>query len=315
MKIYMILIPVLLVVYFLTLDNSLQDMEVNELSQAQYEEVSDIVEDSEQDEEQEILVKLSFNGSDLSMNIDDYVLGVVACEVPASFNFEALKAMAVAVRTFYLYKINNAKSYVATNTDQCFNSVEDMKNKWGSDYQKYYDILLEAVNSTKNQYVSYEGDIIESFYFSMSNGMTENVSNVFSESRSYLVSVDSYWDKNLSSFTKEVTFSKTEFLDKLGLDSVEQIKLGEISRSESGRVDKIIINNKEFKGTDVRKKLAIRSTDFDIDISGSEVKVTTRGYGHGVGMSQYGANEMAKLGYTYEEILAHYYKGTELKSI
>ena len=307
MKKYFIIIPTLLLVYFLTLGEKTLDIKDNDDPLS----LNDVIGFDYKDDN---LVSVSYNGDNLKMGVDDYVIHVLACEMPASFNVEALKAGAVAARTFYLYKIEHNPSYVATTTDQCFSSDEDMKKKWSGSYDKFYNIVKDAVESTSGEFISYDGSVIESFYFSMSNGYTEDVQNVFSESKPYLVGVQSSWDVNLSSYEKSVTFSKSDFLSKLGIDYNDEIIYEILSRSESSRVNEILVNGIKFKGTDFRKKLNLRSTDFDIDIK-EDVVITTRGYGHGVGLSQYGANEMAKLGYSYKDILKHYYTGVEISTL
>lgn len=312
MKKYLFIIPVLLIIYFCTLDYQ-EEFDNNLLSQ-------DSINNSKELENKELEnsskpVKVSYNGENLTMDVDDYVLGVLACEMPASFNEEALKAGAVVARTFYFYKLLNNDAYVAKTTDQCFINELEMREKWKDDFDKYYNILKNIVNDTSGEFVSYNGDIIESFYFSMSNGYTENVENVFGASRPYLVSVDSSWDKGLNSYQKEEYFTKSEFLDKLGLEDSSDINIDIISKNESGRINTIKVNGKVFKGTDFRKKLGIRSTDAVVEVLENKVKIVTKGYGHGVGLSQYGANEMAKLGYNYKDIIKHYYVGTEISKL
>ena len=190
-----------------------------------------------------------------------------------------------------------------------------MKNKWNDDYDKFYNTIKDAVIDTSGEFISYDGNVIESFYFSMSNGYTEDIQNVFSESKPYLVSVESSWDLNLANFEKSVTFSINDFLTKLGLDNIGDVKYNILSKSNSGRIKEILINDIIFEGTDFRKKLGLRSTDFDVNFQEGNVVITTRGYGHGVGLSQYGANEMAKLGYNYKEILKYYYTGVEISTL
>ena len=309
MKKYFVIIPVLFLVYVFSLfynndiikDDTKVGVKDNDINPSH-----DIIEKDQ-------LVAVSYNGENLSMSLDDYVVGVLACEMPASFNSEALKAGAVAARTFYLFKIQNNSSYVASSNDQCFIDEAQMRAKWSNSYDKYISVIKNAVNDTMGQYITYEGSVIQAFYFSMSNGYTENIENVFSEERPYLVSVPSTWDKELSSYEKTLSFSISDFLHKLELSGSE-VNIGDINRSESNRVNTIYINDVLFKGTDFRKKLSIRSTDFDIILEEDNVVITTRGYGHGVGLSQYGANEMAKLGYSYEDILKHYYKGVHISS-
>lgn len=314
MKKYFVIIPVLFIAYFMTLNYG---EDYKEEKKEVKEEVKNEVKNKERHINSNIegAVSVFYENENYQMDIEDYVVGVLACEMPASFNGDALKAGAVAIRTFYVYKKLHYNDYVASNTDQCYIDKNSMENKWGDNYEKYYNIIREAVFSTKNEVLSYNSEVIQSFYFSLSNGYTENLENVFSEARPYLVSVSSLWDKNVSSYFNSISLSKSDFLSKLGLPYSKEIIVKVLSKSESGRINSILINDVEFKGVNVRKLLSIRSTDFDIEVSEDEVKVVTRGYGHGVGMSQYGANEMAKLGYTYEEILKHYYSGVDISLI
>ena len=258
-------------------------------------------------------VDINYNDKIQSINFEDYVIGVVACEMPASFNMEALKAMAVAARTFALYKITTNKNYVLSTTtkDQCYISKSKMKKNWKNEYNKNYNKILNAVKSTNNEYMTYNNKVIISFYFSISNGYTENCENVFTQKLHYLRSVDSSWDKEYSYKKKTVKFSEKDLLNKLGIksDSIKSIK---IDRSKTSRINKIVINNKSYKGTVFRKLLGLRSTDFDIKRKNGLVYISTLGYGHGVGMSQYGANAMAKKGYKYDEILKYYYTGIKI---
>jgi len=327
MKKYIIIIPVLLVFYFITLgfkeknlvndtDNGVAvNIDSNHVEEGNTDNIvheDDVSSDNKVVKEKSVTV--SYNGENINISIDDYVLGVVACEVPALFDDEALKAMSVVARTFYLYKDSKSSSYVANNNDQCFNGESAMHEKWGTNYQKYYEIIKKAVDETAGEFITYNGELAQTFYFSLSNGKTENLENVFSEKRPYLVSVDSSWDKNVSSYEKTVDFTLLEFLNKLGLEKSESVVVDIVSRTESGRVESVRVNDVEFKGTEFRKKLGLRSADFDVYLS-NKISITTRGYGHGVGMSQYGANEMAKQGFTYKDIIMYYYKGVEISTL
>ena len=258
-------------------------------------------------------VDIIYNDEVSNIDLEDYVLGVVACEMPASFDIEALKAMAVAARTFALYKVTTNSNYKLSTTtkDQCYISVDRMKDRWKGSFDKNYNKIKSAVKSTDNQYMTYNDKVIIAFYFSISNGFTENCENVFSQKLDYLKSVDSSWDKEYSYKEKTIKISVNEFLNKLGINSskIDNIK---IDRSDTNRIKTITINNKVFKGTKVRSLLGLRSTDFDVEINNDEVSITTRGYGHGVGLSQYGANAMAKKGYKYDEILKYYYTGIDI---
>lgn len=263
-----------------------------------------------------IKVKDSKNGKISELSLEDYIVGVVAAEMPASFNPEALKAQAVASRTYAIYKISSSKSdydVVTDVTNQSYISREDMQKKWGSDFNKYYEKIKNAVKETNNLILKYNGEVIEAYYFSMSNGYTEKSSLVFSEDRDYLQSVESNYETNLNNFKAVKKFTKSEFCKKLNIDCAN-IKIGKIERSSTNRVNNITINGVTFKGTNFRKLLNLRSTDFTIVVN-DEVEITTKGYGHGVGMSQYGANGMASNGSNYEEILSYYYKNVQISSI
>lgn len=263
-----------------------------------------------------VTVKDVDSNEETNLDLEEYVVGVVAGEMPASFEIEALKAQAIAARSYALSKIETStESYdlVTDITNQVYITTEDMQEKWGEDYDFYYDKIKNAVSATKNLVMEYEGDVISAYYFAMSNGATEDVSLVFGESRDYLKSVDSSWDESVKNFSVTTTFTKEEFCSKLSIDC-SNITIGAIDRSSTNRVNTIVINDKEFKGTTLRALLGLRSTDFTIDIS-DDIKITTKGYGHGVGMSQYGANEMAKNGASYEEILNHYYKDIDIVEI
>ena len=265
----------------------------------------------EAEKENTINVNAIIGDNIVSLNLEEYVKGVVACEVPASFDSEALKAMSVAARTFALYKISKGKSIKTTVSDQCYIDNDKMKSKWKSNYNKYYTKISNAVNDTKGEYMTYNDKVIIAFYFSISKGKTENVENVFSQKLDYLVSVDSSWDKKSNYNEKKIKIKVIDFLKKLNIkdNKIYDIK---IDRSSTNRVNNIKINNSNYKGTKFRSLLGLRSTDFNITYDNDFVYIHTVGYGHGVGMSQYGANYMAYDGYSYDEILKHYYTGIKI---
>lgn len=268
-------------------------------------------------ENPKITIKTEENNIE-QLNLEDYLVGVLAAEMPALFETEALKAQAVAARSYALYKINHStENYdVLTNvTNQSYITVEDMHKKWQDDFNTYYSKILNAVQTTKNEVLLYNKEIIEAFYFSMSNGKTEEARTVFQEDLPYIKSVDSSFETSLSNFQVSTTFQKQEFCEKLKLNCLNDLKIEILERSSSGRINKIKINNQEFLGTAIREKLSLRSTDFTIKQNNEEIIITTKGYGHGVGMSQYGANELAKKGYTYQDILKYYYQDIEIKKM
>ena len=246
--------------------------------------------------------------------LEEYIIGVVGAEMPASFNDEALKAQAVASRTYAIYKMNHSnKDYdvVTDISNQAYQTKDELKAKWQNEFDYYYNKVKKAVMDTKDEVMEYNGEVIIAYYFAMSNGKTEDSSLVFNEQKPYLKSTDSNWENsNLKNFSVTKKISLEEFKNILNIK--DPIIINNIIRSNTNRVLRITINNQEYYGTDIRKKLDLRSTDFNINIKDNMVYITTNGYGHGVGMSQYGANEMAKKGYGYEDILKHYYSNIEI---
>ena len=270
-------------------------------------------------EEKNIKIKDKENNIQ-KLNLEEYLIGVLAAEMPASFQEEALKAQAVAARSYAVYKIENSKNkeynILTDVTDQSYITKEEMKDKWQNDYELYYNKIKDAIYNTKNEVMYYQNEVIEAFYFSMSNGKTETALNVFQQDIPYIESVESKWDNDkIKNFevTKEIT--KKDFCLLLELSTCNSINTKILETSESNRVIKILINNKIFLGTEIRKKLNLRSTDFEIETQNENIMITTKGYGHGVGMSQYGANGMAEEGYTYKEILNYYYKDINIKKL
>lgn len=251
------------------------------------------------------------------LNMEDYIIGVVAAEMPVSFELEALKAQAVAARTFAVYKQEHTKTeydVIKGVQDQAYNTIEEMENKWQENFTENYMKIKSAVNSTKDEILTFQGSVIEAFYFSMSNGYTEKSELVFKEALPYITSVESTWDNDtINNYKVETSFSKEEFCHRLEI-SCDNIVIENIEKSDANRVLTISINGKTFTGVQVRTLLHLRSTDFDIRL-GEPIMITTRGSGHGVGMSQYGANGMAKEGHGYKDILNHYYQNVEILKI
>lgn len=255
-----------------------------------------------------------------SINLEDYLVGVVSGEVPVNFEEEALKAQAVAARTYALKQIENNKDkeYDVTDTvsSQVYKSEEDLKKRWGSEYEKNIEKIKSAVKSTEGEYVAYENSPIYAFFFSTSNGYTEDNKNVFGQDLPYLKTVDSSFDeKETSNFTVTKEFSLNEFYDKLNIPYSESLNITDEEKSEAGRVLKLKINGNIINGRNFQSKLNLRSADFTVEKENDKIKITTKGFGHGVGMSQYGANALAKQNKTYEEILKYYYTGTNLQKL
>ena len=250
--------------------------------------------------------------------LEEYVIGVVSGEMPASFSIEALKAQAVASRSYVLTKtVNNKKDYdvVDTTSNQVYLDDEDKKEKWKTSYDANLKKVTEAVKSTTGEVLIYNNEIVDAMFFSTSNGYTEDSVDVFNSNVPYLKSVSSKWDEIESpAFLSEVSVTKTEFLHNLGIKE-DYINIGNINKTNTGRVKTIKINNKNYDASEIRKAFNLKSTSFNIEVNNDKVKFSVKGFGHGVGMSQSGANGMAKESYKYKEILDHYYTNCKLKKL
>ena len=262
---------------------------------------------------------LKSDNSIINVDLEEYLIGVLAGEMPLSFEEEALKAQAVAARTYALKQMeqNKEMSYDVTDntSSQVYLSNDIHQNRWGDSYKEKYDKIKSIIDSTKGEYISYGDDIIYAFFFSTSNGYTEDNRNVFGMDLPYLRSVDSSFEEEETDIYRINTLTKEEFYSKLGIDFNEELCITDINRSESNRVLSLSINGISFKGRDFQKKLSLRSNDFIIEEKNNEIVITTKGFGHGVGMSQYGANALAKKNKTYKDILKYYYTGTEIKKL
>ena len=252
--------------------------------------------------------------------LEEYIVGVLAGEMPISFDIEALKAQAVASRSYALKRMeyNQDKEYDVVDSimNQVYLDSNYLKNTWGNSYVKNINKLRQAVNSTIDEYLEYDNKVVDAMFFSTSNGYTEDSNNIFNFDCAYLKSVESPWDKDVSAaYITTKIMNLTEFYKQLNIPYRKNLDIEIEKRSNTNRILLLKINDTEFKGMDVYNKLSLRSTDFEIELQGQTVSITTKGYGHGVGMSQYGALGMAKSGYTYDQILAHYYQNTTLTKL
>lgn len=259
------------------------------------------------------------NGEVETINLEDYLIGVVPSESPLYFEDEALKAQAVAARTYALKQMqNNQENYYDVTDDtysQVYSDIETLKNRWGEYFDENYNRIKNIVDSTKGQYVSYNGDVIYAFFFSTSNGYTEDNKDVFGADLPYLKVVDSSFDaEETDNFSVTITMSKEDFYNDLGIPYSDELVISDVVRTASNRVSSLYVNGNYFNGISFQYKLGLRSNDYQIVDKGN-IEITTKGFGHGVGLSQYGANALAKRNKNYEEILKYYYQGTELKKL
>ena len=265
-------------------------------------------------QEQQVTVYRS-NGSVITLSMSDYLIGVVGAEMPASFPLEALKAQAVVARTYALKRISSGQKLTDTVSTQAYKDNNQLRREWQGNFDTYYNKIKLAVTSTNNMTIKYNGTYIDAVYHSTSNGRTEDAGHVGGNSVPYLKSVESSWDKNASSYLRTEEKELSVLLTLLGIDLSDESSIEIVSRNASGRVSSIRIGNKNYSGVELRNLLGLRSADFDLEVQNNKVIITTRGYGHGVGMSQYGAKGMAENGYNYQQILRHYYQGINLSTI
>jgi len=284
---------------------------VDEKSKTQIKEKVKTEEKKDEESNKTFVTVYRSNGSIVKLELEEYLIGVVAAEMPASFNIEALKTQSILARTYALKANSSGKKLTDTTSTQVYKDNTQLKKLWGNNYNTYYNKIKKAVSETEGLTVKYNGTYIEAIYHSTSNGWTEDSVNVWGNSYPYLTSVESSYDKNVSGFKKTVSFNYSEISNKLGID-INKDSIIEYKKNDSNRVNFVSIDGNVFKGTEFRNKLNLRSTDFTIDLNDNSVSITTLGYVHGVGMSQYGANEMAKKGNNYKNIIYYYYKGISI---
>ena len=250
--------------------------------------------------------------------IEQYIEGVVSGEMPISFSDEALKAQAVVSRSYIMYQIlhnKNKKFDVYDSTkSQVYLDDNQRKKNWGKKYNTYKKKIHKIVELTNGLYVTYNGNVADTLFFSTSSGYTENSEEVFSSKLPYLKSVKSDWDKISPVFHEQNEYSIDDFCKMLHISTTSKPVIKVLSKTKAGRINKISINNKEFTGKNIVKVFGLRSANFTITIN-NNVIITTNGFGHGVGMSQYGAEGMARNGYKYNEIIKYYYKGVKIEKL
>ena len=261
-------------------------------------------------------------GGTTQMEMEDYVFHALSGEMFASYQPEALKAQACAIRTYVEYKIQHGGCSKYEGADVCtdhtsclaFSRDAEMEEKWGEKYSEYAEKMRKAATDTQGEIITYEEETINALFFSNAAGHTDDVQNVFGGNLEYLKGVESYETPDSFKYEEVVSFTKDEFFAKLR-EKYPDITEGEVeilSRDDSDRVQTVQIGLSELTGVEVRTALALNSANFTIVESGGDLVFDVKGYGHGVGLSQAGAEEMAKRGYDYKDILKHYYTGVEI---
>lgn len=269
---------------------------------------------TEENPEEKSLQVLMPDGAVCEMALENYVLGVVLGEMPASFETEALKAQAVVARTYALREKRHQNADICTDHTCCQAYCAPEAYTGGKNALKK---VRSAVLATAGEVVTYQGNLIEATYFSCSGGRTEDAVAVWGTDYPYLQAVDSPGEEQAAYYTDIQIFSASEFarLLQLPLTGDPESWIGTATYTEGGGIHTLTIGGKSFTGTELRSLLGLKSTAFSVAVEDSQILITTRGYGHRVGMSQYGADAMAALGSSWEEILAHYYRGTELTTL
>lgn len=263
------------------------------------------------------------------IDLEEYICNVVSSEMPANYELEALKAQAIVARTYTIYKVNNPKHDNADICDkstccQAWISKEDRLSKWKEDsIQENWDKIFTAVNDTKGKIITYNGEPINAFFHSNSGGTTEIASQVWGgQDFPYLQVVQTAGEEGYSQYNSKVTYTHEELIGKLkdkyndleiNFDLDDAIKI--LEYTESGRVKTIKFGNHNLSGVETRTILGLKSTNFEILNEEGKVSFVVKGYGHGVGMSQTGADSMAKEGKSAEDIINHFYKNVEIKDI
>lgn len=262
-------------------------------------------------------IRVKDNDEVKELAFEEYVLGVVLGEMPASFEEDALKAQAVATRTYTLRRVEKQSKHFEADicTDatccQAYLSKDDYLSTRGTEQD--YNKIKAAVSETRAQVLFYQGGLIEATYFSCSGGMTEDAVAVWGSEVPYLSSVASPGEDKSKNFQSTIVYEKDDFLRRLALQHTE-IDSNDIyiSYTSGGGVKEMRLLGATYSGTQVRQLLNLPSTAFSITVGDDDIIINTKGYGHRVGMSQYGADAMALNGSSYEEILSHYYQGTTL---
>ncbi len=261
---------------------------------------------------QKITILRTKTNTEETVTLRDYVIGVVSAEISPLYSEEAIKAQAVAAHTYALYQTShNVQLTDDYKKHQAYISPEEAREKWGDKYEIYSKKITSCTDEVINKVITYDGEIILPAFFALCGGQTENSADIWGGEKPYLVSVVSTGDTLSENLTSEVTVSKKDFEKFLSLE-IQDIPVINLDCTKAGAVKKFTINSKEFSGNEIQQTFNLKSNNFSVKYTDGKFIFTVTGNGHGVGMSQYGADFMARQGATYEEILKHYYSGVEI---
>ena len=324
MKLYSALYIAVAIVMLLTplVSVSFRTADINTESETGDAVISDVtaVVNAVPEKDDSISVFITADKSVDIMEMRDYIIGTVAAEVPASYETEAIKAQALAAITFaeYRKKLGGDKSIDGaivsddSSQHQGYISVNEMKNRWGEAFDVYYAKISDAVDEVIDEVITFDGEPIMAAYHAISSGKTESADVMWGDDVPYLQSVDSQWDEDSTRYESSVVISSDELAEMMNVD-ISDVYVKTKSTSPSGTVLEIEICSVAMTGMEVRELLGLRSPAFTVVKEDGEYIFTSKGYGHGVGMSQNGADCMAQDGYTYDEIIKHYYQGVEIE--
>lgn len=289
-------------------------------------------ENAEKDEKQTVKVFIKNENKVIEIDVKEYLLGVLAAEMPATYHEEALKAQAVTAYTYLLYKqaeqknnpdvtLNGADLSDDSSTHQGYITANARQEKWGDKTETYEKKLTEAIDAVSGKVITFEGKPIIAAFHAVNSGVTQSAKTVWGGEVAYLQSVTSVGDKLSPDCTKTVAFKATELsemltsLENCELSGAAENWIGKIETTSSGYVSDIEIGGETYSGLKVRDAIGLRSAVFTCEYKNGNFHFTTSGYGHGVGLSQYGADYMARQGSSWEEIIKHYYTGVEIENM
>lgn len=267
---------------------------------------------ADKDDKEYITVMSSSTGNTMKLEMREYLIGCVAAEMPPDYHEEALKAQAVVSYTYAQNIMDGSESFISDSPQmhQGYASRQDRLDNWGGDFEKNEQRIGSAVDEVMGWLVTYNGEAALTVYHSISAGQTQSAESLWGESYPYLQSVPGDGDKLSPDFISTASFTHDEFCQKLGISAENGKNPVENVETENGYVTSAVIGGKTFSGAQVRDALELKSNSFEIEYTDEKVTVTCKGHGHGVGMSQYGADYMARQGSGWQEILLHYYPST-----
>ena len=304
---FLLVLSIILVSFFLWLNMGTSSPILWNTGKESVQEQNKKEKDKAKDKEQTVHITRQ-DGTSLKLPLETYLEGVIGSEMPASFDMEALKAQCVAARTFVTKRGFEVDD---TTRTQVYHDDQQMHQIWGGSYDKLHARVVQALKETEGEIMTYKGEAISAVFFSGSCGRTANSEEYWSDKTPYLRSVDSHWDKDVDGYEQTTVITEEDFHTLLGFENTVK-EIGKPVYYDSGYVKSITIDKITFSGRVFREKLNLRSSSFSVKKTKEGYAITTKGFGHGLGMSQYGAQGMAQEGKTYREILKHYYTGIQI---